>query len=621
MPTQATRPDQYSGGLTVTSSRILVITLFAITLSLLPSARAEESVTTTNPNSSTAMSDPNKPPRRIWSGWIPYYSMRTSLPAAVNNQDLMREVMLFWYTLKGPTRILDLYKGANPSVSIDTPLAQLRSAGYLLIPTITDGTEKLELQGILAKPKQRTQTVATIMELVRSKNFDGIDLDLEGFAFVDGTASWAKTAPLWVEFVKELSTALKSEGKILSVTTPVAFDPASGKRGYWVYDWAGIAPYIDRLRIMTYDYATSRPGPIGPLFWAEDALKYAVKVIPSSQVFLGVAGYGRDWVTKVEGTCPKDVSGIVKVGAKASTFVMRDAANLIAKNGATAEYRVREGEVSFSYQRTYTGVTAKGNPTTCTASRTAWYQDARGYTARANLVSKYRLGGLVAWTLGMEEENAISAVRSVARDIAPDVVRADLLSNRNQVRYGDIVTLNAIFTLPDKAPVANLPMTIEMKREGGSWRKIHTANSDASGVVEVKTILGRGVTFRALSEGSWERLASTSSEVKVASQPILLLNAPTLMRSGKAETITAMMTPTIEGATIALERFDRSKGSFTLLSKAKVGSDGQAHFTHLEKSAGFTSLRLRLISNQLTASDLGGEDLLSSPTWVTLLQR
>ncbi|MEY3345067.1 MAG: hypothetical protein RL125_788, partial [Actinomycetota bacterium] len=205
-------------------------------LSLLPSARAQESVTTTTQTTTQAMTDPNKPPRRIWSGWIPYYSMRTSLPAAVNNQDLIREVMLFWYTIKSPTRILDLYKGANPSVPIDTPLAQLRSAGYLLIPTLTDGTEKLKLQKILAKPKERTQLVATIMELVRSKNFDGIDLDLEGFAFVDGTASWAKTAPLWVEFVKELSVALKAEGKILSVTTPVAFDPASGKRGYWVYD-------------------------------------------------------------------------------------------------------------------------------------------------------------------------------------------------------------------------------------------------------------------------------------------------------------------------------------------------------------------------------------------------
>ncbi|MEY3447980.1 MAG: hypothetical protein RLZZ14_504, partial [Actinomycetota bacterium] len=137
-------------------------------LSLLPSARAQESVTTTTQTTTQTMTDPNKPPRRIWSGWIPYYSMRTSLPAAVNNQDLIREVMLFWYTIKSPTRILDLYKGANPSVPIDTPLAQLRSVGYLLIPTLTDGTEKLELQKILAKPKERTQLVATIMELVRS---------------------------------------------------------------------------------------------------------------------------------------------------------------------------------------------------------------------------------------------------------------------------------------------------------------------------------------------------------------------------------------------------------------------------------------------------------------------
>jgi hypothetical protein len=423
-----------------------------------------------------------------------------------------------------------------------------------------------------------------------------------------------------VEFIKELSAALKAEGKILSVTTPVAFDPASGKRGYWVYDWAGIAPYIDRLRIMTYDYATSRPGPIGPLFWAEDALKYATSLIPSSQVFLGVAGYGRDWVTKVEGTCPKDVANIVKVGAKASTFVMRDAANLIARNGALAEYRVREGEVNFTYQRTYTGVTAKGNPTTCTASRTAWYQDARGYMARANLVSKYRLGGLVAWTIGMEEVNAINAVRSVARDIAPDVVRADLTIDRNQVRYGDVVTLSATFSLPDKAPVASVPMTIEMKREGGAWRRIHSALADQLGQVQIKTIVGRGVQFRALSEGSWERLASTSGEVAVIAKPIIALQAPTLLRVNKGETVTATITPAIEAATIALERFDQSKGAFTLLAKAKTDAEGAVSFALVEKRTGFTTLRVRLVANKVTASDLLGEDLLSPPQWMTILK-
>ena len=51
----------------------------------------------------------DNPPRKILSGWIPYYSIKTSLPAAINNADLIREVMPFWYTLK--------FDGKNQSVS------------------------------------------------------------------------------------------------------------------------------------------------------------------------------------------------------------------------------------------------------------------------------------------------------------------------------------------------------------------------------------------------------------------------------------------------------------------------------------------------------------------------
>ena len=34
-------------------------------------------------------------PRKILTGWIPYYGMKTSLPAALNNADLIKEVMPF----------------------------------------------------------------------------------------------------------------------------------------------------------------------------------------------------------------------------------------------------------------------------------------------------------------------------------------------------------------------------------------------------------------------------------------------------------------------------------------------------------------------------------------------
>ena len=50
--------------------------------------------------------------------------------------------------------------------------------------------------------------------------------------------------------------------------------------------------------------------------------------MPASKVYVGIPGYGRDWVTKVEGTCPVEVANVVKVGAKAATFVLRDAAAL-----------------------------------------------------------------------------------------------------------------------------------------------------------------------------------------------------------------------------------------------------------------------------------------------------
>jgi tRNA modification GTPase len=132
-----------------------------------------------------------------------------------------------------------------------------------------------------------------------SNGFDGIDLDFEGFAFVDGNKTWTKTAPNWVQFIKELSTQLHLSQKLLSVTTPYAFDPSEKQKGYTVYAWADIAASIDRLRIMTYDYSVAKPGPIGPIAWTEKTLKYAISIMPASKVFIGLPGYGRGWSYKI----------------------------------------------------------------------------------------------------------------------------------------------------------------------------------------------------------------------------------------------------------------------------------------------------------------------------------
>ena len=503
-------------------------------------------------------------PRKVLSGWIPYYSMNRALPAAIANADIVREVMPFWYTLKfnGAKKlpvVTDLYAPANPSVPISVPLTAMRNAGFMIIPTITDGTSELVLAKLLANPTSRTQVVTAITNLVMTNNYDGIDLDFEGFAFVDKNTTWSSTKPHWVAFVKELSAVLKSKNKLLSVSTPYLYDPAGAQKGYFVYAWAEIAPFIDRLRIMTYDFSVSKPGPLGPLAWTERTIKYAISVMPASKVYVGIPGYGRDWVTKVEGTCPVEVANVVKVGAKAATFVLRDAAALAQGYGVIPVYDEVLGEVNFTYNKVYSGLTAAGLATTCTATRTAWYQDARSFTSRIAFVSKYRLGGVAQWTFGMEDMAASQAIRSAALAIAPDQVISTIESSTGSIEsaatleFGSIFGLKASFQLPDKLPISNLLVRIETKAANETqWREIATSTTGVDGIIQVPLLLSKSSMIRARTDATWERLESISAEVSVVIARRISVSAPVSAVRSQPLQITGTLAPRQSGVPLQL---------------------------------------------------------------------
>ena len=518
------------------------------------------------------------PPRKILTGWLPYYSMKTYLPAVLNNADLIKEIMPFWYTLKydGKTKkavVTDVYKTANPSVPIAEPLAALRNAGMTLIPTISDGTDKLVLANLLAKPVSRKQVVDAIVATVASQNYDGIDLDFEGFAFIDPNTTWKATAPNWVLFVKELSAALHAEKKILSITTPYLFNPAEAQKGYFVYAWAQIAPFIDRLRIMTYDYSTSRPGPIGPIAWTEKTVKYAISIMPASKVYLGLPGYGKDWVTKVEGVCPSNLAKIITPSAKAGTFLMRDAASIAATYGAVPTYNETFAEVTFSYKREYTGTTSSGLSTTCTASRTAWHQNAQSFSLRAQLVAKYQLGGAAQWVIGQEEPLAMVAIRDVATSIAPAQLESSLTLSTNELSYGNPVTLSGLITLKDKSPVAGLAFSVEGKYPDGSTRILTTGTTGIDGSYSIPMLIGKSVSLRVLTDSSWEREASATQALSLTVARNLITTPPTSVKSGLPFTISGIVLPRTAGVTITL-----STTSGKVIGQATT-TDAQGAFT------------------------------------------
>lgn len=558
---------------------------------------------------STPISTADNPPRKIMTGWVPYYSMKTALPDVLNNIDLIKEVMPFWYTLKFDGKanaavVTDLYAPANPSVPISEPLTAMRNAGLSIIPTITDGTSKLVLAGLLKNPTSRTQVVSAIMNLVRTNNYDGIDIDFEGFAFVDGNSTWTSTAPSWVAFIKELSIALRAEKKLLSVSTPYVLNPNEAQKGYFVYAWAAIASSIDKLRIMTYDYSVSKVGPMGPITWAERTVQYAVSVMPASKVFVGVPGYGRDWVTAVTGVCPANVVNSVKPGAKAATFVMRDAVALAATYGTVPRYDEKFGEMTFSYQKVYNGTTATGLATSCTASRTAWYQDARGWALRAALVTKYRIGGITAWTFGMEEPLAMESIRQVAKEIAPDQVAVTAAIDNSTIDYGNPITVTATFTIKDKSPVAGVPVRIEGKSAGDTnWRTLATVTTGVDGKIEKAVLVGKSTAVRVYSDSTWERTEGASSEFPIVVNRLLVISAPGTAKSSVATVITGNIRPRIAGASVQLEKL---VGKEWKPLDVAVLTDAQGNFSlNLSgQTRGVSSFRISVAADSLWSAVL-----------------
>lgn len=381
------------------SAIVVVLAMVALVLTRPPAdgaiASAESSPATADPTNAASPTEETisataSTARSKVTGWMPYWATGTSLDAVLANRSLFREVSPFWYQVvstngKATIRPYALNGGATRASVREA----LQGANIKVIPSVVDDSPARFLAGKLRSLKSRTALVRELVDLAVTERFDGLDLDLENFAFKDGKETWAKTRPAWVAFVKQLSQALKAQKKVLAVTTPPIYNrdytPSSG---YWVYDWESIAPYVYRLRIMTYDYSFDKAGPIGPLNWAAQVVDFAKTIVPAKKIEMGAPAYGRNWVTRISGTCPSNA-------VTTRTYVdMKKAEELAALRGATPKWDATAAEATFSYSLTYSDAQKS-----CTVFRTVWYPTPQSLSERSAFAASRGIGGVAIWSL------------------------------------------------------------------------------------------------------------------------------------------------------------------------------------------------------------------------------
>ncbi|MEL6891498.1 MAG: glycosyl hydrolase family 18 protein [Actinomycetota bacterium] len=352
--------------------------------------------------------DPPPPPKPDipLDAWAPYWTLDDSLPDAERRIPSMREVSPFWFEARGVETIA-VSEFADPEAT-ERFVDIARSSDADVVPSIVDLTDAREMAAIIADPATRTRHIDALVDFTTEGDFDGIDVNYENFAFVDGRDTWEATRPNWVAFIEELSGRLRADGRSLTVSIPPIYDTErNGDSGFWVYDHGAIAPFVDRIRVMAYDFSVGEPGPIAPLGFVENSIDGVVEATGDpGKVVLGLAAYGRNWPIATTGACPEgeEVPG-------RTTVTARTVDDLIARRGATPILVPDTGEWTFTYDLEITdGIT------TCVQTRQVHYVDADGVRARMDLAREKQLDGVALWAFGFDDDAVWAEILPTVED-------------------------------------------------------------------------------------------------------------------------------------------------------------------------------------------------------------
>jgi spore germination protein len=289
-----------------------------------------------------------------------------SLPSLKAHADLLNEIHPLWYHVSPDGSL-------KKEVNLEA-IALARQNGIKIIPLVNLVPSQ---DAILLNQVAQDKTIANLVNEVKTNNYDGIDIDFEFFP-VSEIKDFTVDRDKLTLFMKNVHTQMSNMGKVtyMAVLPHVGSSPEVGG----VFNYENLAPYLDKVTIMCYDYKESHspPGPIAPFDWVEKNINTAIKQgFRSEQISLGVATYGYDWPVGKTGGFSKPSSEIMKQ---------------ITMKGYNVKW-------SDKYQEPYYTYTDSGG-----VSREVWFENARTLQTKIDLVKKYKLAGISIWRLGYEDQ-------------------------------------------------------------------------------------------------------------------------------------------------------------------------------------------------------------------------
>ena len=395
-------------------------------------------------------------PKRLISGWMPYWSMNAARAGVLANGDLVNIASPFWYRATSATTIAKETGAGNAEL-----VTALHAKGIKVVPTVVDGIAPTALATQMNSPTWRKAHVATLVNLAVANRYDGLDLDYEGIAFGSSKTIRPALRTGFTALVADLSKAMHARGKTVTLAVAPTTADVPGIAAS-VYDYAALGRSADKVRVMAYDYSWSggTAGAIAPITWVNRVMTYTKSVMPASKVQMGVPLYGYNWG---------------KPGTKATS---------VSYAGAIAlrnQYKAPRQWNSFAQSPFFTYTDA------AKVTHTVHYSDAASTLAKMNLAKSLGINGITVWAFGQEDPAMWSAVRGASANSGaitkpaprPVITTTKITTrwSRSTVTVGTKTSLLAIGPKTAAGRVARREQYVN-----GHWYLISTSKLNSIGV-------------------------------------------------------------------------------------------------------------------------------------------
>jgi spore germination protein YaaH len=387
-------------------------------------------------------------------GFLPYW-MLTDAALAELRYGLVSSIAYFsvgankdGYLLKGSSASPTTGWAGWTSSRMTNVINRAHGYGVKVVLTVTmmawDSSSAANMASFLGSSTSRARLVTQVVDAVRSRGADGVNLDFEPVA--------ASQRANYTAFVRQLKKGLTDAGVGSYLTVCVTAGAATWSTGY---DVAGLTASggANHLFVMGYDYnwsGSSRAGGVAPIrspytIDVSGTMNDFLAETAGSKVIWGVPYYGREWPTT------SSQLNATTTGGASSAYYYTGHKSRAAKHGRLWD---DTGKVPW-YRYQSSGQWVQG-----------YYDDVQSLGVKYDLVNARGFAGTGMWTLLMDQGTndlwSLVAGKFVT-DTAPPVGGIELMPAST-----DSEAVHVAWNVIDLASGVDR-YNVQVRRDNGSW--------------------------------------------------------------------------------------------------------------------------------------------------------